>query len=157
MEMIHFVTAAPGKKSKKGLFGGWGFGSSKIDMPVGQGFEEFKRMPVPESGLARAEWFEANRWRAPSGPSKAKKMSIHGGSDKPSIGSYERMVMGAERDDMLGAVVLRNHNWTNFNDPATEQSDDAARIWRAQTSASDGLWDGNNEVYVSQDAQTIWD
>jgi len=153
MDMLSFVMARPGSKAYTGPFT---VGRTpKIQHPMGPGMENVTDMPVPESGFARAQWFEANRYRSPMG--SVPRAGVCNPSGQPSIGANERMVMGAERDDMLGALVLRDHNWVNYNDPATEQSEDVARIWNAQTAASDGLWDGNSEVYVSEDATTIWD
>jgi hypothetical protein len=152
MEFLKIVMAKPGSKAKSAPFTSR---TPKIAHPSGPGFENFSEMPIPQSGLERAEWFQTQMYRPPE--VSQKKASLCNASGAPSIGMNERMVFGVERDDMLGAMVLRDHNWVNWNDPATEQSEDAARIWRSQTSASDGLWDHNYEVYVSQDATTIWD
>ena len=154
MDLIGFVTARPGAKAYGGPFSAKT--TPKIKVPVGNsGIEQYQDMPIPQSGMERAEWFQTHMYRPPQ--ASATGISLCNPSGQPSIGAAERMVFGAERDDMLGALVLRDHNWVNWNDPATEQSEDVARIWRTQTTASDGLWDGNYEVYVSEDATTIWD
>lgn len=152
MEFLRFVTARPGSKAYGGPFTAK---TPTIQHPTGPGFENFMDMPVPQSGMERAEWFQSHMYKPPE--ADATKASVCSPSGAPSIGANERMVFGAERDDMLGALVLRDHNWVNWNDPATEQSEDVARIWRSQTAASDGLWDHNYEVYVSEDATTVWD
>lgn len=153
MDMLSFVMARPGSKAyAKGPFTSK---TPKIQHPVGPGMENVMDMPVPESGLARAQWWDANRYKSPS--SSVARAAMCSPSGAPAIGANERMVLGAEREDMLGAMVLRDHNWVNWNEPASEQSEDVARIWRSQTAASDGLWDGDHEVFVSEDATTIWD
>lgn len=153
MELIKFATAKPGSKAyQKGIFSA---DTPHLQTPSGPGMENVIDVPVPQSGLSRAAWFEANRYRSPM--EKVPRAAVCSPGGLPSIGANERMVMGAERDDMLGALVLRDHNWVNWNDPATEQSEDVARIWNSQTMASNGLWDYNYDVYVSEDATSIWD
>ena len=157
MDLLGFVTARPGPKAYAEPFNSRNVSSQKIRTPVGNsGFDYVEEMPVPQSGMERAEWFHAHM-RTPKSSTAAGAFAVCSPSGKPSIGAAERMVMGAERDDMLGAVVLRDNNWVNYNDPATEQSEAVAKIWETQTSASNGLWDGNYEVYVSDDSTTIWD
>lgn len=117
------------------------------------GMEKVTEVPIPQSGMERASWWESNAPRFSVSETKPSYCSATGGA---SIGKYERMVQGVERDDAMGMLVIRDKNYFDYREPETTQSDDVGKIWAAQVSASDGLWDGNGEVYVSQDATSIW-
>ena len=150
MDLIHFVTSKPGVKAKGAQF----TSGTTVAVPSGAGLSDYVNLPVPGSGMERAMWFSERAPKVRTAPEG--KISLCNPSGASSIGMHERMVLGVTRDDMLGAQVLRDNNWSNFDDPATAQSEDVARIWMAQTAATNGLWDHNGEVYVSQDASTIW-
>ena len=150
MELISFVTARPGKKAWSSPFSQ---GSTpSIVMPYGSGMGDSIQGPIPQSGLDRAEWMNVNRAR---GVLENNGRFCTSGS-QPGIGDKERMILGAQRDDYLGGMIVRSHNWYDLNDPATETSTNVSKIWAAQTSASNGLYDENADVYVTQDSETIW-
>jgi hypothetical protein len=154
MDLVRFVMSKPGAKAWSGPFADPSKTPS-ISIPSGQGIEGLTQVPVPQSGMERAEWIDVhgaqNNTRYGENPRLCSSSSM-----LPAIGALERNVLGASRDDFLGGMIVRSHNWYDFNDPATETADNAARTWNAQTSASNGLWDENNEVYTSQDSETIW-
>jgi hypothetical protein len=114
------------------------------------GMDPQRIVQIPQSGLERAEWF------AKSEPNLGTQSLGLCSGGMLAIGKNERGVQGAERDESFASLTLSRHNYANFPDPATLTSDDAAKIWNAQVAATRGLYDGDKEVYVSEDTQTIW-
>jgi len=150
MELLSFVTAKPGSKA-------WSFPfcqktTPSLSVPIGSsGMTPVENLPVPQSGLERAEW-SSKMIGAP--PARAATFCTAGA---PSIGKMERMVQGAERDAWSGSLVIRSHSGYDYNDPVSENSENLPYVWTAQTSSSNGLWHGErDDVYVSNDSETIW-
>jgi hypothetical protein len=105
---------------------------------------------IPQSGLERAEWFARNDL----GLGKQTLGLCSGGM--AAISTNQRGVQGVERDDAFGSLILSRHNYAQFPEPASLTSAAAGQIWNTQVAASNGLYDGDKEVYVGQDTQTIW-
>lgn len=148
MELVSFVMSKPGSKS-------WINSNSRqtITTPVGAGgIANVSSEPVPQSGMERAFWLDQ---QAPKGRSPGTA-TFCASSGRATIGDKERMVLGFERDDFLGGMVTRSHNWFDFNDPYTENSTSVSKIWTAQVTASNGLWDEDRDVWVTQDSTTVW-
>jgi hypothetical protein len=152
MDLVKFVLAKPGSKAWTGPFSL--AKTPSISVPYGQGMEFTMNMPVPQSGMERAEWINLHRARAI--PNDAPQFCASASNRTETIGPLEREILGSTRDDYLGGMIVRSHNWFDFNDPATENSDNIGKMWKAQTTASNGLWDENDDVYTSQDSETIW-
>ena len=66
------------------------------------------------------------------------------------------MIAAALHADQLLLLTAVPGILRKFPDPATLTADDSARIWNTQVTASHGFVDGDKEVYVNQDTQTIW-
>ena len=148
MELLKFVTAAPGSKAK-----GYPFTASTptIRIPLGGNLSTMEDAPIPQSGLDRANWFEQHRVKG-----ERETPALCSSSGAPSIGANERMILGAQRDEYLGGLTLFSHNNYLYNDPVTENSDSVPRVWSAETTASQGLYDEHNDVWSSMDSVTIW-
>lgn len=115
-----------------------------------EGMYSQSAVKVPQSGLERAEWFAQHDLKL----GKQNLGLCSGGAS--AIGSNERGVQGVERDDAFSSLVLSRHNYAHFPEPATLTAAAAGQIWNTQVATSDGLYDGDKEIYVNQDTQTIW-
>lgn len=125
--------------------------SPAVSAPISDaGMEVLATVRIPQSGLERAEWFAKHDL----GLGRQTLGLCSGGM--ASIGSNQRNVQGVERDDAFGSLILSRHNYAQFPEPATLISDAAGQIWNTQVAASNGLYDGDREVYVGQDTLTIW-
>jgi hypothetical protein len=147
MELLSFVTAKPGSRR---LWAPFTASTPSTPVPVNGDLSNIQMMPVAQSGMERAAWWETNRVK--TGDATLTTCS----AGRPSIGTMERQLLGSTRSEYEGGVILRDHNWFDFPDQVTQNSSSVPQIWNAQVSSSDGLWDGNNEIYVSMDSTTIW-
>jgi hypothetical protein len=116
-----------------------------------QGMEPQHRVEIPQSGLERAEWFARNDPNL----DKVQQLGLCSGG-MAAIGANQRGFQGVEREDAFASLVMSRHNYAEFPDPATLTAMDSAKIWTTQVTASNGFVDGDKEVYVNQDIQTIW-
>lgn len=109
---------------------------------------------IPQSGMDRAESMEYRRFK--SEPAFPAFCSTDGKS--ASIGSMERGILGAQRDEFdIGGHVLPSRSMFMYEDPTSFDADATTKIWNAQVTASNGFFDGDREVYVNEDAATVWD
>lgn len=105
---------------------------------------------VPQSGMERAEWFSR------ATPRSTTDFLGYCTGGKATIGAIERGPMGTTRDSAYGSVMVVRHNYAEFPDPSFGISADAGTIWNTQVQSSRGLYDGDREIYVNQDTQTVW-
>lgn len=147
---MKFFASRPGSRAWT-----WPFSVRKtpsIGIPTDDFFGEegLKHVPVPQSGLDRAEWFEHNRVKT-----ERDKFAFTDFVGNSIMGANERMVYGAMRDQFTGSMMTRAPNQFFEVDPVTANSDLIPKIWSTEVSATGGLWD-NPDVYVSQDVYTVW-
>ena len=123
-----------------------------LQVPYLGDMNDIRSMPVPGSGMDRAEWY-ANS--VPNSDIRAN--SIFSSSARMnSIGANERGVGGPIRQEWTDGY------YTGYIDvtlpaPETREADDLGSFWNTQVGSSKGLnVPGNDEVYVDQDTQSVW-
>jgi len=149
-QLLKFVTSGPRSRAWTGPFSARTYPNIAIPTDDFFGEEEFKHVPVPQSGMDRAAWFEHNRVKT-----ERDKFVFTDFLGNSIMGANERMVYGAMRDQFAGGIMTRAPNQFLEVDPITANSDTVPRIWSTEVAATGGLWD-NPEVYVSQDEVTVW-
>lgn len=147
MELVRFVTAKP---TARRFWAPFTANSPTIASPLNGDINTIVNMPLPQSGMERAQWWEANRVK--SANENPGVCSV----GKPVIGAMERQLLGPTRDEFEGGLILRSHNWYDYPEQITENSARVPDIWTAQVTSSKGLWDEHNDVWVSMDSETIW-
>lgn len=119
--------------------------------PIGdQGMTQLTSVAIPQAGMERAEWYARNE------PQLSRQTLGLCSNGMSAIGSNERGVQGTSRDQSFGGLMLSRHNYATFPEPITLTSADAGTVWSAQVATSKGLYDGDKEVYVNEDTQTVW-
>ncbi len=124
-----------------------------IQVPYLGDMNDVRGMPVPGSGMDRADWFAEGIPRP-----DVKSDSIPTSSSKKNkIGSNQRGINGAVRGEEWGGDYYTGYIKTTFSDPKTRESDDLESFWKTQVGSSKGLnVPGEDQVYVDQDTQSVW-
>ena len=135
--------------------GGWSVDEGL--KPVGDGGLSYQLSgaPNPQSGMDRAEWFALQDGLRYQQRKQSSQLGVCS-AGKLAIGANMRGVQGVQRDSAFDSVLSVRHNYAENPDPSTLTSSDALQIWDAQVRSSAGFVDGDKEVYVNQDTQTIW-
>jgi len=130
--------------------------AQRIGVPRGNGMSTVDQMPIPQSGMDRAEWWAA-----------AVNGLTHGVSrDQPILCSYdrgnvfganERSFMGNTREDVVGAMAAARKTEFLWDDETTKNSDAMADAYTVQVSSTNGFWDGEQDkVWVTPDYTSVW-
>ena len=129
----------------------------RIAIPRGNGMEHVEFMPVPQSGMDRAEWWGAAINGLPTAGSSKDRAAVCSYDRANVFGANERTAMGNTREDMIGAMTISQHNNFMWDDETTKQADAVPDSYTAQATSTDGFWDGERDmVWVSEDVTTVW-
>lgn len=131
------------------------YGDSTIFAPYGGNMSDIRSVPQAQSGMARASWFAENMM--PYGSDEIANTPIQLGTYKTGFGSLHRGVNGVFGGSALTDSFYTAYNVVGYPDQKTLQADSVGGIWDVQMNVSKGLnYPNNDQVYVSQDTQSLW-
>ncbi len=124
-----------------------------LQVPYLGDMNDIRTMPVPGSGMDRADWF------ANSVPnSDVRANAIFSSSTRVNlIGSNQRGVDGPVRGEEWTDGYFTGYIDMAFPEEKTRNADDLGSFWDTQVGSSKGLnVPGEDQVYVDQDTQSVW-
>jgi hypothetical protein len=120
-----------------------------IQVPYLGNMNDIRTMPVPASGMDRAEWF-ASSVQQP-GPMFASASGAN------RIGMNQRGVGGPIRGSEWTDGYYTGYITTTLPSAESRETDSLDTFWKVQMESSKGLnTPSNDQVYVNKDTSSVW-
>lgn len=124
-----------------------------LPVPYLGDMNDIRTMPVPGSGMDRAQWY-ANS--VPNADVRANAI-FSSSTQVNRIGANQRGVDGPVRGEEWTDGYYTGYIDVTFPEPATREADNLGSFWDTQVGSSKGLnVPGEDQVYVDQDTQSVW-